>query len=101
LFGDGRVFGLSLPLTKVLNKIWRLQGPLNLEVTRTGAHSARIEHDGVTVVDILPEDAGERDALDVGREWAAALQSRYRLRGRPRGLVAGLAARIWGGDWQP
>jgi hypothetical protein len=64
----------SLPLTKKLNEIWRQDAPLNLEVSSSGANSARIVQDGDELVEVLPQDAAGQDALEVAQAWAEAIE---------------------------
>ena len=47
---------------------------MNLQVSRSGPHSARIVQRGIAVIEVLPQDAAGRDALQVAQAWAKDIE---------------------------
>ena len=99
-FKDKPVFGLhdkaqnlsirarSLPLTKVLNKLWRKSEPMHLDVVSSG-NGALIEHEGTVVMEVLPGDAGGGDVNAVAAQWARSLEAILREHSESAGLITG------------
>lgn len=65
----------SLPLSRRLNDLWVSGRPPLLTVTATSPHSARVDANGQLLVDVLPGDALNANALATAHQWAGILST--------------------------
>ena len=69
----------SLPLTKVLNRMWRDPRAGRFTVMKR-PQVVVIESGGADVIEVFAGDADGRDPSEVAQEWAAQLQSMFDAR---------------------
>jgi hypothetical protein len=67
----------SLPMIHELNRLWKSHRAVSIRAARLAGNRARLEIDGVTVIETLPGDAAGEDPLIVASRWAQALRQAY------------------------
>ena len=67
----------SLPMIHELNRLWKNHRAVSIRVARLAGNGARLEIDGVTVIETLPGDAAGEDPVIVASRWAQALRQAY------------------------
>ena len=77
----------SLPMIHELNRLWKSHRAVSIRIARLEGNRAKLEIDGVTVIETLPGDAAGEDPVIVASRWARALRQAYdSTRGRRQSL---------------
>lgn len=84
--GHSSIRARSVAAVMSLNDLWRDAKPLRLRVTAAPS-GARVEANGVTVLDVLPGDVDRRDARLVAAEWTENIARAFRAGLRPVEIV--------------
>lgn len=67
----------SLPMIHELNRLWKSHRAVSIRIARLEGNRAKLEIDGVTVIETLPGDAAGEDPVIVASRWARALRQAY------------------------